>query len=84
MIKHFFLFLLIIAALICNAHAQSEIFAKPIVIALTERISGLDTLTNTGTDAAADRVRTLIRWSRRTRNLNMSAISVITKLVTII
>jgi peptide/nickel transport system substrate-binding protein len=60
MIKHFFLFLLIIAALICNAHAQSEIFAKPIVIALTERISGLDTLTNTGTDAAADRVRTLI------------------------
>lgn len=31
-----------------------------VTIALTEKFSGLDTLSNTGTDAAADRVRTLI------------------------
>lgn len=31
-----------------------------VTIALTEKFSGLDTLSNTGTDAAADRIRTLI------------------------
>jgi len=60
MIKRFWLFLLIISPLIISVRAQSETSAKPVVIALTEKISGLDTLSSTLTDAADDRVRTLI------------------------
>src|SRR5688500_13818410 len=54
-----FLFLIILTTLIFTV-ACRERNTGAVTIALTEKFSGLDTLSSTGTDAAADRVRTLI------------------------
>ncbi len=54
-----FLFLILLAGLIFNISCR-ERKTDAVTIALTEKFSGLDTLSSTGTDAAADRVRTLI------------------------
>jgi peptide/nickel transport system substrate-binding protein len=58
--KRIFLLLLAIAALTVNALTQSGELNKPVVIAVSEKILELDTLTNSLTAASADRVRTLI------------------------
>lgn len=62
MLKRFFLLLLITAVLTSTIRTQTIDLdrAKPVVVALTERFSGLNTLTNTATDAASDRMRALI------------------------
>lgn len=54
-----FLFLLLFTGLIFSVSCR-ERKNDTVTIALTEKFSGLDTLSYTGTDAAADRVRTLI------------------------
>jgi peptide/nickel transport system substrate-binding protein len=54
-----FLYLIILAGLIFSVSCR-ERKSDAVTIALTEKFSGLDTLSNTATDAAADRVRTLI------------------------
>jgi peptide/nickel transport system substrate-binding protein len=54
-----FLFVIILTGLIFTASCR-ERKTDAVTIALTEKFSGLDTLSNTGTDAAADRLRTLI------------------------
>lgn len=51
--------LAIVASLIVSVGCRDR-KTEAVTIALTEKFSGLDTLSNTGTDAAADRVRTLI------------------------
>jgi peptide/nickel transport system substrate-binding protein len=54
-----FLFLLILTGLIFTFSCR-ERKTDAVTIALTEKFGGLDTLSSTGTDAAADRVRNLI------------------------
>lgn len=54
-----FLFLIIFAGFIFSFSCR-ERSGEAITIALPEKFSGLDTLSNTGTDAAADRIRNLI------------------------
>jgi peptide/nickel transport system substrate-binding protein len=54
-----FLFLIILTGLIFTISCR-ERSNDAVTIALTEKFGGLDTLSSTGTDAAADRVRTLI------------------------
>ncbi|HVE55926.1 MAG TPA: ABC transporter substrate-binding protein [Pyrinomonadaceae bacterium] len=54
-----FLFFIILTGLIFTISCR-ERKTDAVTIALTEKFGGLDTLSNTGTDAAADRVRTLI------------------------
>ncbi|MBS1792695.1 MAG: ABC transporter substrate-binding protein [Acidobacteria bacterium] len=63
-----FLYLLTAVLLISAVRGQPEISGRPVVIALPERFSVLDTLSNTITDAAADRLRTLIYNSLVKRN----------------
>ncbi len=53
-------FIFIIFAVLLSTISCRERKNDVVTIALTEKFSGLDTLSNTGTDAAADRVRTLI------------------------
>ena len=48
-------------------------------VALPERMSGLDTLTNTGTDSAADRVRTLMFNSLVKKNDNFEYVGELAK-----
>ncbi|MEP6903850.1 MAG: ABC transporter substrate-binding protein [Actinomycetota bacterium] len=54
-----FLFFILFTGLIFSVSCRQR-KSEAVTIALTEKFSGLDTLSNTGTDAAADRVRTLI------------------------
>ncbi len=54
-----FLFFILLTGLIFSISCR-ERKTDAVTIALTEKFSGLDTLSNTGTDAAADRIRTLI------------------------
>lgn len=54
-----FLFLLIFAGFIISFSCRQRT-SSAVTIALSEKFSGLDTLSNTGTDAAADRVRNLL------------------------
>src|SRR5215203_6455578 len=62
MIKRFFFLLLMVAGLTAVIQTQTGNFnrSKPVVIALPERISGLDTLTGGTMSTAAERLQTLI------------------------
>jgi peptide/nickel transport system substrate-binding protein len=51
----FAIFALLVSSAGCGKSDSSEV-----TIALSEKFSGLDTLSNTGTDAAADRIRNLL------------------------
>jgi peptide/nickel transport system substrate-binding protein len=55
-----FFYLLLLTGLIFTISCRERGSSDAVTIALTEKFSGLDTLSSTGTDAAADRVRTLI------------------------
>ncbi len=72
MIKRFFFILAAIAVSIATMAAQTTDFdrSKPVVIALTERISSLDTLGNSVSDSGAERVRALIYNSLISKNEN--------------
>lgn len=70
MIKKTLLILLAIAALTVNALTQTGISDKSVVIAIPEKIWGLDTLSNSLTNAAAERVRELIYNSLVKKNEN--------------
>jgi peptide/nickel transport system substrate-binding protein len=60
MIKKLLLLLMTITILTAAAQMQTEVQTKPVTIVLTEKFGGLDTLSRTAIDAAAERVRTLI------------------------
>lgn len=60
MLKKTLLILLVITAVTFNALTQTENSNKTVVIGVTERISGLDTLNSSLTNAATERVRELI------------------------
>src|SRR5687768_2181152 len=54
-----FLFLILLTGLLFTVSCREQ-SSDAVTIALTEKFGGLDTLSSTGTDAAADRVRNLI------------------------
>lgn len=59
LVRHFFAFLLIISALFLSFSCRSQA-GNVVTIVTSDQFSGLDTMTTTGSDAAADRIRNLL------------------------
>jgi ABC-type transport system substrate-binding protein len=74
--------IILISVIILNLFILTSCTSRPkdaVTVALPEKMSGLDTLSNTGTDAAADRVRTLMFNSLVKKNDNFEYVGELAK-----
>ena len=59
-LRYIFAFLLVISTLFFSLSCRTQQSADAITIALSDKFSGLDTISTSQSDAAADRIRNLM------------------------